>query len=474
MKTMKKICCTIFIFLLGLIALTRNGAELISILPFLYLGVFLASNYAIYYKKDLSLSYFYPSSIMVLYVSFFFFMGSLAFKEELVQMDFANQFEYYYFENIGIISFYFICAICVTLISSMLSKKVFSVSTSRSNVVKAAADKPLYAKRRSLLLSVIVIILTLLIEIPLPGGTGSFSSTFFMFAIIHISYFLKLNGHKHRIIIYALFGVFLSVFFYSDRRLLFLYGFIVCFMEVFDKRPYKIKIRNIVIFAIIVVSLITTNIAMAIHRGVGSFGSKSVIDAFTYVDEYIKSNWAKTMLFHNFEGPATMFHSYNGVNYMLQNGDYRYGLTLIKVLFLPVPRETFPDKPRSMVDEYTTTFYPAFRDEGGSYVPNFYAEAFWNFGFIGGLEFLFAVFYCFDILYFKWITRLRSEVKVENVFFLSSFAFLPFLFRGSGFDIYGLFVIIFYFMACFYKCCSFKLRLPSEKRIKLNSANAPL
>lgn len=458
MTTMKTIGCATVAFLLGAMAMMVDANRMLTILPLLYLGAFLVCAYAIYDKEDMVQSYFRPSSVMVLYVSLFFFMGSYAFKNELVL------FEDYYLENVRFVSFYFLCAIGVTLASQVLSKHGSHTSPADAHDANRPGGKNLEAQGVPVLLSVITIILTPLVEIALPGGSGSFSSTFFMFAAVHIAYVTKLSGRRYRAGIYVLLAFPLAAFFYCDRRLLFYFAFILCFIEVFEKRPYKIKPGGIALVAAIAISLATTNIAMSIHRGVGEFGSKSMTDAFTYVDDYLVSDWAQTMLLHNFEGPATIFHSYNAVNYMIQSGDYRCGLTFAKVFFLPIPRSDFPNKPRSMVDEYTSILFPDCRYVGGSWVPNFYAEAFWNFGFAGGLLFLFVVFHWFDAMYHKWMMRLRSAARVDNVFFLSSLALLPFLFRGSGFDLYGLFVIIFYSMASVYRCCTFNRRLPSERR----------
>lgn len=451
MNGLKILCSTVFIFSSGLVALSLNHDELIRRVPLLYLGTFLASFWAIYNKKDLTFAYFLPSSIMVLYVSIFFLMGSWAFSKELVLMEFATFYEYYDLENLGLISFYFACSICVTLLSKLLVKRPPSYSTPHNDATTTTAknespkNNPL-----ALLFSALIILVTSLIDVPLPGGgPGSYSGIFFLFAIIYVSYHAKMNGHWRRFFLYILFASIQVMVFYNDRRLLFFYCFILCFIEVFNKHPYRLRFRTIALFSLVAISLFTVNIAMAVQRGVGQFGSKSVADAFSYVDDYLRSDQSQTMLFHNFEGPGTFYYSYEAVDYMVRTKDYRYGSTIVKLLFIAIPRSMYPQKPRSMVDEYTTIYYPEFRDIGGSYVPNLYAEAYWNFGFIGGLIFLFVLFRWMDAVYFKWIWRLRSRVRVrpESVWFLSAFAMLPFLFRGSGFDFYGILVIIFYVMA---------------------------
>ena len=470
MNSVKILCGVVFIFSLGLIALLLNNDDLIRALPFLYLGSLVTSFWAIYNKKDLSLSYFYPSSIMVLYVSIFFFMGSLAFMKKFVQMNFADQFKYYYLENLGLISFFFACSISVTLLSKLPARRLPIYSAPRNDVATAPAINEFPKNKNrllALLLSAVIIIVTLMNDLPLPGGgSGSYSGIFFLFAIMYVSYHAKLNRHRRRYLLYALFAGLQVTVFYNDRRLILYYCFILVFIEVFDKHPYRLRFRAIALFSLVVVSLFFVNIAMSLQRGVGEFyadNTESVMDAFSYVDDYLRSDQSMTMLFHNLEGPAVFFHSYQALDYMVRTKDYRYGSTIVKVLFIPIPRSMYPQKPRSLVDEYTSIYYPAFRAAGNSYVPNLYTDAFWNFGFIGGLAFLFVVFRWMDTVYLRWISRLRCEVEVRamNVFFLSSFAMLPFLLRGSGFDYYGVLVIIFYLMAQGYS-----LFVIQEKRIR--------
>lgn len=339
---MKLILCIIFVFFFGMLSLMVNQFELINILPFIYFGVFLFSFYAMYNKKDIFIAYFRPSSVIVLYVSFFFFMGTTAFKYGLVQLHAANMWRYYRLENLGVVSFYFICAICVTLFSQLFHAKKWNAAIVVDKDVTYLKKKQFSKSKRLIIISVFLIALTVLIEIPLPGGTGSFSSNFFMFAAIYISYVLKLKDYKYRIIIYILFGSLLASVFYVDRRLLFYFVFCVSFIELFDKN--KIKIRSILFLAIAIVLLFIANVSMSIARGVGSFGAKSVVSSVSYVGDYLKSDWAKTMLLHNFEGPASTFHSYNAVDYILQKGDYKYGSTVAKIFFLPISREIFPEK----------------------------------------------------------------------------------------------------------------------------------
>ena len=451
-----------YAFLLGLFLLVLDDSELLKLIPFLYLSIFFLVVLTIYKKKDRVLFCFFPSTIMSLYVTFFFFMGTLAFSLQYIQMDIADQWKFYEFDEFGLVSFYFFCAIAATLLAQTLFVQILSSKRlrlfnykghifSQHSIGQGRTNPHRPNQKRYLIFSIIIAVFTIFYDIPLPGGVGSFSSVFFMFAIVHIAYFLKRNCYKYRVLIYILNCGLLGVYFFEDRRLLAFYVFILCFIEFFDRRNLKIKLRNIVLFVSFSFLIVASIIAMSIQRGVGQFDTKSFIKSFMFVDDYLTSDWAVTMLFHNLEGPATTFHSYNAVEHMVQTGDYKFGSTIIKFLFLPFPRSLIAGKPRSMVDEYTTVFYPSFREAGGSFVPNFYAEAFWNFGFVGGLFFITFIFFVLDNFYWFFISKIRGRTRIEDVFFLASFSFLVFLFRGSGFDLFLLFSVIFFVMTYCYR-----------------------
>jgi len=472
MSALKTIVSATVLFMMAAAAMTADNDVVLAWLPAFYLAAILAAAYAVYDGADLVHAYFRPSSIMIFYCAVFFFMGSFAFKNELILWEAGGQFAFYLLDGLGPITAYFLSAIGVSLCVHLFVTRRGRTRRGEPTGADAPAIKPPRGRVGGLWLSWIIVSVTPFVAIPLPGGSGSFSATFFAFAAIHIAYAAKLRGRPSRIGIYGLLALILAAFFYDDRRLLFYFGLIVCFIEVFDKIPFRVRPRNVLFFAAVAAALVTTNIAMSIQRGVGDFGAETMAESFTYVDDYLASDWAQTMLFHNFEGPPAFFHSYNAAHYILETGDYRYGSTMVKILFLPLPRDSFPNKPRSMVDEYTDIHYPAFRARGGSFVPNFYAEAMWNFGPVGGLVFLFFFFGIADSLYCHWIGRLRRQASIDNVFFLASFTFLLFFYRGSGLDLYGLFVIIFYFLARVYRSLSVKRRRPVKKVPDLGSTEA--
>lgn len=444
------------VFLLGTLSLFFSNVTLISILPFIYLVVFLLLVVALYDRRDPIVVYFSPCALMALYVSFFFLLGSLAFKYEFVQLMEGSEFwRYYQIERMGKVTFYILCSICITLLSHMLGEKKFRKLT--PDIGRHSASNRTDTWKILQVFSALIFILSILVEIPLPGGAGSFSSIFAMFAAIYTSYAAKVAGYRYRKLIHVLQGVLLIVFFSEDRRLMAFYAFITFFIELFDRNSLSIRFKSAVGCLLILVLLSASIIAMSIYRGVGQFDTKSVAHSFLYIKDYLTSDWAITMLFHNFEGPGTIFHSYNAIDYMLQNRDYQFGSTILKAFCFPIPRSIWDGKPTSMVDQYTSILYPGFREIGGSYVPNFYAETFWNFGFIGGLLFLLVVFYGLNRLYYNRLEALRNRTSLVNVFFLSSYSFLLFLFRGSGFDLFLVFIVIFFLLTLVYELFSLLL-----------------
>ena len=123
------------------------------------------------------------------------------------------------------------------------------------------------------------------------------------------------------------------------------------------------------------------------------------------------------------------------------------GSTIIKFLFIPFPRSYFGFiKPESIISQYTSEYSSGLRASGGSTPPNVYAEMFWNFHFIGIFSsiIIFGLFLLIFIKLIRWI-------KYENTYKYSwcLFAFSQFLAyaRGSGLDMYFVYVIFGYFIS---------------------------
>lgn len=414
--------------------------------PLLFLVALVATLFAVYDPRDPAKAFFSPSALMALYVSAFFAVGSWAFSRGLVLTELAGYSVYYGLARTPKIAAYFLAAVAATLCARPFSHVV------RGSPGDVGVVEPAQFQRRrplSFVLALAVAAFAASVELPLPGGEGSYSSIYFMFATIYAAYYLRRLGSPFRFPLYAVTGVVLAAVFYTDRRLVVFYGFIVAFLELLYKQNLKIRLRHILSVAVVAIAMATAIVAMSIRRGVGAFDTVSVGDAVGHVDDYVRADWALTMLLHNFEAPPTFFHSYHAVDYMMQTRDYQFGSTILKVFFIPVSRELFPAKPRSMVDDYTSKLYPSYRASGGSWVPNLYAEAFWNFGFLGSLVWLVLLFRSLDWGYSICVDRLRRspDIHLFDVAFLAALSFLPFYLRGSGLDLYTVYVLLFAAMA---------------------------
>ena len=124
----------------------------------------------------------------------------------------------------------------------------------------------------------------------------------------------------------------------------------------------------------------------------------------------------------------------NTLNQIL-NGElkYQFGLTLLKVFFIPVPRELFPWKPNSMMQIYTKKRNPEYYNSGGSYPIIFQCDMFLNFHFLGIIPF-FLIWYLINSFYIKFHKMTKQNLK----FFSYPFLFITILIfaRGSGLELY--------------------------------------
>ena len=112
-------------------------------------------------------------------------------------------------------------------------------------------------------------LISTIVDIPLPGGVGSFSSTFFFFAVVYVTYALKINGYRYRFIVYMFNLLLFATVFYEDRRLVAFYVFIVSFIELYDYLKVNISLKTITLSIAVSIFLVFTIIAMSIQRGVG-------------------------------------------------------------------------------------------------------------------------------------------------------------------------------------------------------------
>jgi hypothetical protein len=181
---------------------------------------------------------------------------------------------------------------------------------------------------------------------------------------------------------------------------------------------------------------------MSIMRGYGSYNPKGFLDATRFVNRYVHEDFFVPSFMNNIEVSFTYFHSNNAVETILDNpSKMAYGQTVVKPLFVFVPRRIFPNKPESIIERYTTSFSKVMRERGVSWVISVQAEMFWNFHFAGALVGA-LLFLCFNSVYLGVIRLIEEDQIINYVPLLYIYQQVLVLTRGSGLDQYLVDVIL--------------------------------
>lgn len=178
-------------------------------------------------------------------------------------------------------------------------------------------------------------------------------------------------------------------------------------------------------------------------RGYGNFNVDNPFKATFYIGKYLSSSNIKNTLTANFELSTAYGNTSNAIDYVYKGeADHLYGYTFTKFLFIPIPRDVFPDKPRSMIDIYTTKFAPFYRDQGGSLPVGLYGESFWNFNLLSVL-FIYLMFLLFNNIYYRAVLSVaKSRFKYNEIFIIYLYITLIMFVRGSGLDLWILYPLI--------------------------------
>jgi hypothetical protein len=182
---------------------------------------------------------------------------------------------------------------------------------------------------------------------------------------------------------------------------------------------------------------------MSVARGYGGIkGIDNLFDAIPTIWTYVRSDDFLSGFLANIEVSYFFFHAINAVDYVLTNPEIlSFGSTLIKPVFIFIPRQIAPWKPVSIIDKYTTAYDPEIRDLGGSWPISIFSEFIWNYHVLGVI----LAFIIAKILVRYHILMLLSYKKnlfYKTVFFLFAYTNIVTLARGCGFDQYILFILI--------------------------------
>lgn len=408
----------------------------------LYFIQFVAVIFHLLKEKMNFIFFFSPSFITLAYLSLSFGFGHILLANGLVwDREFYHSFKAY--ESINFITaFILLCNLMVFLAIpfNKLRKKITS---------DTPTDGMRIHKSKILLFFVLLFLLSnLKVNLSFLGGHGDFSYVFKLATAIIIVLLVSNFRGRIRFLYYLLIVLFFVVGHYDSKREFLYLIILILFIEFCKNRlSIKIKLKQFVLFILGVGFIFYIVVIASIMRGYGSFHVNNPLEASSYVFEYLTSDYAISFLGNNFELTYVYSNSTNAIDYVYTGEvDLLYGSTFAKVLFLPVPRRFFANKPSSMIDIYTTKYAPGFREEGGSYPIVIYAESFWNFHLLA-LPFLFLIFYLLNHFYRKTVGYIMNNtISVHSVFLIFMYVTLIQFIRGSGFEIwliYGLLSVPF-------------------------------
>ncbi len=263
---------------------------------------------------------------------------------------------------------------------------------------------------------------------------------------------------RYRYIYYIIFIFIMLLFNYESKREILMVLLLIIFMEsYFNSIGFKLNIKTTFISLISLLIFVSFVLIASIMRGYGELDNRDIINSMIYIPKYITTETFMDSVSDNFELGYNYIVSILSIDFVL-NGriDYLYGLSLLKTLFLPFPREIFDIKPDNIMIIFTKELDYSFYSIGGSYPINLSSELFMNFNFFG----LF-FFFVFIFLFNQVLTNLRYRYFAGFYFLISVFFIIIFFIfmRGSGLDLLVFCMILALLVIGFLSFLSGKLKV---------------
>ncbi|MEK9669643.1 MAG: hypothetical protein VW421_01415 [Gammaproteobacteria bacterium] len=409
------------VFALAPVLLGSQLSKAYSPLIFASYGVL---GFSLFSRGEGKLIYLSPNSLIFFYVVVSMFLGSIALNAGAVLVK-RNFIEY----GSHVYTHFAISFLMVGLISLPLTEIKNSV-----RYAAVTSNTSISSSRYFCLLIFLVMCLGLNIDFSVLGGSGSLNRTvFILLSVATFAYAKNFKSRSRYLVYFACFLIMALMSSHNKRDAIFLVSVIVLCEAT---RGTKIKYIRAALLSLVacLISLVTI-IAMSINRGYGGYISdQGLLVALSYIPDYLSSEFFWAAFFQNIEVSYFYFHYVNAIEIILRGSeDLSFGATLIKPLFLFLPRDLAPWKPTSIIELYTVAYDPDFRTIGGSWPPNFAAEFFWNFHLLGLIMFpVIAIFFAW--LYRKTLDVFRTKKLILQSFLLFIYQNSVTYARGSGVD----------------------------------------
>ncbi|APX98903.1 hypothetical protein BWR22_00805 [Lacinutrix venerupis] len=427
---------------------------IISIIPIFLSNTFAAkyeiTNYVIIqlslfwllfkFKEDRFKFLLSPSFLAVTYLNLNFIIGSWVFSNNLVFTRLLPDYKLWEHASsrlfiFNILNFFIILSYFVTLNLKFSLKQQINLNK---------------INQKFLFYTTVFLFITLLILSPYLEFLGFLLVVFkTALALILIAYAFKKFKLKYRIMLYFVILLIFVIFSVESKREAIFLILPIVLLET-SKLKLRFKFKQIFILFALALGLCYFIITMSILRNYGGFKAKSFLEATTYVDDYIQTKTFVAGFMNNLEISTTYLHSNNAIEYLKKDKlDLVYGETIIKPIFIFIPRSYFKFKPRSAIDIYTSEYDIEFRNRGGSFPISMQSELYLNFGYLSFI-FGFIIFTFFNSVYKNALKLIKNNEILNYIYLLYMYEIFLFVIRGSGLDIFSVYSIVFIiFFICF-------------------------
>lgn len=371
---------------------------------------------------------FRPSVILFLYSSFSFALGSYFIKINLGFMthDYINEYSQVV-DYLQIFNYLSISLSIVLFISLMGSVSHLGSGGSRK----------LISKKKIKSSDIIFVSLYFIVIYSIEHISSTLSFGVHVACVVLILQRLYHANFIFRGIIYVLILISIASISFNNKREILM---IMMLIMVYEVHRSKFQLKNVStvlpLFMGALLSFVIFILSSSILRGYGGFEVVSLADALLYIPEYISSPIFLSSLVDNFELSHTYPSAVLAIDYVNKGFiDVQYGLTLIKPIFLIVPRDIGLYKPDSLMLLFTEIHSPMQYLQGASLPVSFLSELYANFLW-GGLLITAPIVFLMDYP-FRLLEKYGGNLVYKSLIIPAiptAFIYI----RGGGFDLYFL------------------------------------
>ena len=273
--------------------------------------------------------------------------------------------------------------------------------------------------------------------------------------IVHLTN-QRLQGNWLRYLIYLAYLTLLVATDFDNKREIVMAMFLIVFLESSHRNlPLRFNLGGLAALAGLASTFLILVLTASILRGYGDFQVQSAADAFSLIPAYVGSGVFLDGVIDNLELNYFYGCTIASMDLVLDGQiPLQFGDSLLKVLYLPIPRDLFPHKPESALQIFTQTYAPDWWASDGSLPVMFASDMFINFH-VAGLFACGIVWIAVNSAYVQFYRSRHASFEFYSCAFLVT-TVLQFA-RGSGIELYVLYFLAavpFFALVCFFTSAS--------------------